>query len=64
MTPRKKPKPHTQVPHADRKAAGLVRLDVYLGTEAAKALVSLVARLGSRRAAVEWALTQAPEPRT
>lgn len=51
-------------PHAKRRAAGLTRIDQYVGTEAAAGYERLKARLGSPKAALEWALTQAPEPRT
>lgn len=48
--------------HAERQAAGLRPIQVYLSLEASTALDALAGRLGSNRAAIEWALTQAPEP--
>jgi len=45
--------------HEARRVAGLLRLDVYLSPAAARALQALVLRLGSKRAAVEYALVGA-----
>lgn len=42
--------------------SGVLRVEAYLGEEASAALATLRARLGSNRAALEWALTHAPPP--
>ena len=48
--------------HVERQAAGLTRVEVYLSPEATDALARHMDRLGSRRAAIEWALMMAPNP--
>lgn len=55
-------------PSGTRRAArspgsGLRRVEAYLTPEAAAAHDRLKAVLGSTKAALEWALTQAPAPR-
>lgn len=48
---------------AEREAKGLTRLpSVYLSPEAEAGRAILAARLGSTKAAIEWALTMAPMP--
>ena len=44
------------------RASGLRRVEAYLSPEADAARKRLVERLGSTRAALEWALTRAPSP--
>lgn len=55
-------------PSGTRRAArspgsGLRRVEAYLSPEATAAHDRLKAQLGSTKAALEWALTMAPEPR-
>lgn len=51
-------KPHTQVPHAERKADGRVRVDVYVPRETGEDLDVLVETYGSKRDAVIAAITE------
>jgi len=50
--------------HAAYKAAGLRRVEAHLGTEASAALDALTKRLGSNKAAIEWALVASSSTRS
>jgi hypothetical protein len=47
---------------ARASTSGLLRVEAYLNEEASAALVRFRTKLGSNRAALEWALTHAPPP--